>query len=108
MQNKAQDQSSVSLANGLMIRGSYAYSQGGLHVHLYLVNPVGNILANRSYGFAKRVSDAHDIMVTLLGALKQICFATKLDQITQPRIQEAAAKAIMLALTKQAVFKKAA
>jgi len=98
----------VRLQNGLMLKASYAYNHAGFYVSLFVVNAVGRVLANRNYGFSRTVGAAQDMMCLLLNALKQLCLALKLDHITQPRIQESAAKSILLVLTREAVFQSAA
>lgn len=77
-------------------------------MNLYLVNATGHIMANRNYPFAKQVSEGQEKMLTLVGALTQLCLKSGFDALTQPRIQEAAAKTLMQLLTKDSVFKKQA
>jgi hypothetical protein len=107
MRTPTQASNCVPFKNGLAIKGSYAMSQGGTHVNLYLINCTGHILASRSYAVTRN-GDPPELLKCMIGALKRLCDVLKLDEITQPRIQEAASKTIMETLTKQSVFKNRA
>lgn len=108
MRTKSHSSNIVTLKNGSRIKGVYSLSLTGMHVTIYLVNVDGVVLANRNYAFTCAAEEGRDKMLTLIGALNQLCVASKFDLLQHFQAQEAAARGLLRVMTREAIFKTAA
>lgn len=106
MRSKTHGSNIAELVNGCQIRGTYGMSLGGAHVSVYVVSPLGLVLAHRNYAFGRITGEEPaDKMLTLIGAYVQMADRLGFDVMLTDIAQLDGAKTLARALSKETVFK---
>lgn len=108
MKNRKDQQGSyaIALSNGFTLKGTYDIKSNGFYSNLYLIDK-NDLIITCDRRFSKESDAPNETLQSMMWALHTLITDSKFQDITQPRIQNAAAHVLMQVFAKSSTCKNA-
>jgi hypothetical protein len=81
--------STITLKNGIIIKGSYSPSVHGTYIDLFICSRDGVILGRKSFANREPLADMSVMVGKLVSIAEKVMVQYKIDQLTSPKVLEA-------------------
>jgi hypothetical protein len=104
--NKLQDTISQTLANGIMVKGSYERAQNGAHLDLLVVATSGNVLGRYHTAIRGDQGDVQTALKNEVQTVAEVLKAYQVNTLVHEKVQRIAVEYVLRILQRK--FRQAA